>query len=65
MGILARLESLLIFGSVVILVYRIKWNLFLVEKIGFQNRRGPGDFPATLFRIHPLGYLFLEKEKKQ
>ena len=59
------LESLLIFGSVVIFSLSIKWNLFLVEKIEFQNSRDSGDFPAILFRIHSLGYLFLEKEKKQ
>ena len=41
----------------------IKWNLFLVEKIEFQNSRDSGDFPAILCRIHSLGDSFLEKEK--
>ena len=54
------LESLLLFVSVVILVYQR--NLFL-EQREFQNSRDFGDFPAILFRIHALGYLFFKKEK--
>ena len=59
------LESLLHFWISSDISLSIKWNLFLVEKIEFQNSRDSGDFPAILFRIHSLGYLFLEKEKKQ